>query len=64
MKLIQVKLKHRNTEMVTWIDYDKRIVKGSKISLRDNKDKFYVVEDVYGTIESEQIHTDWNVGGL
>lgn len=64
MKIIQVKLTHGTTVMITWIDWDQDIKKGSRISLRGNKDKIYIVDEVYGTNDSKNLHTDWNVGGL
>jgi S-adenosylmethionine:tRNA-ribosyltransferase-isomerase (queuine synthetase) len=66
MKVIQVKLKKEYTEatMTTWVDQVKDIKIGKRITLRDNKDEWWIVTEIYGTQDSENLHMDWHVGGL
>jgi len=61
MTVVQVKLVYENTEQVVWIEKDKRVKVGSKITLRENKDKWYEVAAIYNEVDDSTLHPDWNV---
>ena len=61
MTVVQVKLVYENTEQVVWIEKDKRVKVGSKITLRENKDKWYEVAAIYNEVDDSILHPDWNV---
>ena len=62
MPMTQVQLMKGTTVTTCWVKADKRIKKGSQVRFRDTND-WWVVEEVYATMEKESLHTDWNVGG-
>jgi hypothetical protein len=64
MKMVQVKLRYKNAELVTWLENDKRLKPGVKRSLRQET-SFYEVVEVYTTVvDFININTTWLVGGL
>lgn len=66
MKVVQVKLKSKtgNSEMTTWVDQPHKIKQGVFITFRERKDFWWEVVEVFSIADSENLHTDWNVGGL
>lgn len=64
MILMQVSLKNKNTRMMTWIPKHPKVKRGSMLTLKEIPDIVWEVDDIYSTIDSDCLHTDWNVGGL
>ena len=64
MKIQQVKLSDKTQhEIVCWIPADLHVKPGNIVKGKDHRE-WHVLE-VYTTIhESEDIHSDWRVGGL
>ena len=60
MTMLQVRLAADGGECVTWLPFDKRIKKGTKLTLHKVDDRLFEVIDVYGTADRDQIRQDWN----
>ena len=64
--VVQVKLKKRdeNTEFTTWVDKKKNLAVGALINLKEDKETWWEVLEMYGEADSKTLHPNWKVGGL
>ena len=68
--MTQVKLKRDDgagvASMICWIEADKRIKKGSRLTLKDHTkpDDWWEVDAVYETMERNPLHQKWDAGGI
>ncbi len=68
MRMTQVKLvrrdeEQRSVETTLWLPADKRLHKGTTLTLK-GEEEWWTVAEVYATKERKSIHHDWKVGGL
>ena len=62
MQLTQVELISGNRKLVTWIDNKK--VNKSNIILKEYPGTVWRIKNVYATVDSAALHSDWKVGGI
>ena len=64
--MIQVRLRHGDSELVCWLERDSRLRAGVDITLRGDDEKLWRVEKLYPTVKKRRssLHKSWKVGGL
>lgn len=61
----QVKIKHKNTHEICWVDNHPKLKKGCFITLKDLDNQLWEVVDIWkNDIEKEALYKPWKVGGL
>jgi|WetSurMetagenome_2_1015567.scaffolds.fasta_scaffold1653635_1 hypothetical protein len=63
MTLIQVKLQKDNVFQIAWIEKKTTVKKGCWVTLKDDNNKWKVV-DMYYSCDEKYFNSDWEVGGL
>lgn len=59
--LVQCELRHSNEIMVTWLDTNKSIKVGNKITLKDQGDgRLWLIESIGQPTPAKSIHREWS----
>lgn len=61
MKIVQCLLVDHNYQRIAWIEKDSRLKKGVRVSLKEDKNLFYIVKEIYRERDSKSLHTDWEI---
>lgn len=64
MKVIQALISDGGSTLVAWLENRKGIAVGCTVTLKAQPGRSWVIEQLYSTIEQEDLHTDWCVGGI
>jgi hypothetical protein len=60
-KIVQVELRSDHSTMVTWVEADKRLKRGVKITLKGMPNTWREIQNVYTEHDRKDIKTGWGM---